>query len=495
MPGSLAAPGGSAMRSLIFATTACVAFASAAGAGATRQFSAGAAKTDITPELGTMLVGSTNPRPALHVHDPLHARALVLNDGQTRLAFVICDLIGVPAEIVVEAKRIIAERTRIPASHVTIAGTHTHTAGSPYSPGLTTPDRSMPNTPPGPYQLFAARRIADAVQTATNNLEPAKIGWGVGNEPSEVFNRRWYMKSESQLKNPFGGLDKVQMNPPGSDAIRPAGPTDPEIVFISVQALDGRPIGLLANYSLHYVGGVPESHISADYYGAFAVRIGALLGARAGGPPFVGIMSNGTSGDVNNSDIKGKRLPRVPYEKMQLVANRVAAEVYRAYQNVEHRAWVPLDARYVDATIGSRKPTPEMVERARTVLARPAGAKAWHPREASYAKRVLELERAPATVQAPLQAFRVGDLGIVTFPAEVFAEIGLEIKATSPFAKTFALSLANSYFGYLPSVAQHQLGGYETWIGTNRLEVEAAPKMTAVLLGFLKEMHQVGRRE
>ena len=163
------------MRSLIFATTACLAFACAPGAGAIRRFSAGAAKSDIPPELGTMLAGSTRPTPALHVHDPLHARALVLNDGQTRLAFVICDLIGVPAEIVVEAKRIIAERTRIPASHVAIAGTHTHTAGSPYSPGLTTPDRSMPTVAPGPYQLFAARRIADAVHTATNNLEPAKL--------------------------------------------------------------------------------------------------------------------------------------------------------------------------------------------------------------------------------------------------------------------------------------------------------------------------------
>lgn len=459
-------------------------------------FSAGAAKSDITPELGTMIVGGTDSVRAAHVHDPLHARALVLSDGRTRLAFVVCDLLGVPVEITAEAKRLITERTKLPPSHVAITGTHTHSAGSPYSPGLTTPDRSIPVVPPGPYQLFVARRIADAVQCAVNNLEPARIGWGTGSEPSQVFNRRWFVKSESQRRNPFGGVDEVRMNPPGNspELIRPAGPTDPEIVFISAQALDGRPIGLLANYSVHYVGGIPAADISADYYGVFSERIGELIGARAGGPPFVAMMSNGTAGDINNHNFRAKAEARVPYEKMRLVANMIAAEVARAYQTVQHRDWVPLDARYEEVAIGSRKPTPEMVARAKEILARPAGAPVWHAREKSYAKRVLELERAPAFVPAPLQAFRIGDLGVVTFPVEVFADIGLEIKQKTPFAKTFTLSLANSYLGYLPSVAQHRLGGYESWMGTNRLEIEAAPKMTAVLLRFLQEMHPAGAK-
>ena len=85
--------------------------------------------------------------------------------------------------------------------------------------------------------------------------------------------------------------------PPGNPALlEPAGPTDPGITFISVQSTNGRPLVLLANYSLHYVGGIPADEISADYYGAFAERIKELLGAEHQDPNLVGIMSNGTSG-------------------------------------------------------------------------------------------------------------------------------------------------------------------------------------------------------
>ena len=140
------------------------------------------------------------------------------------------------------------------------------------------------------------------MRRALNQLEPARIGWGSVDEPSEVFNRRWFVNDAALLTNPFGGVDRVRMNPPrGSAALdHPAGPTDPEISFISVQSLQGRPIAILANYSLHYVGGVRSGDVSADYFGYFAKFIEKKLGATEQTPPFVGILSNGTSGDVNN---------------------------------------------------------------------------------------------------------------------------------------------------------------------------------------------------
>lgn len=88
----------------------------------------------------------------------------------------------------------------------------------------------------------------------------------------------------------------------------------------------------------------------------------------------------------------------------------------------------------------------------------------------------------------PLQAFRIGDMGIAAIPAEVFVEIGLEIKERSPFSKAFTLSLANGYEGYLPMAEQHELGGYETWTGTNRLEIEASSKIVDTLMRFFHEM-------
>src|SRR6185503_19198919 len=102
------------------------------------------------------------------------------------------------------------------------------------------------------------------------------------------------MKPGSIPPDPFGGTnDLVKMNPPmgSSVLIEPAGPIDPEVCFISLQTVDGRAMALLANYSLHYCGGVGGGTISADYFGAFADRIQQLLGADRQDPPFVGIMS------------------------------------------------------------------------------------------------------------------------------------------------------------------------------------------------------------
>ena len=111
-----------------------------------------------------------------------------------------------------------------------------------------------------------------------------------------------------------------------------------------------------------------------------------------------------------------------------------------------------------------------------------------HPRERIYAERTLRMVDMPARIDVPLQALRIGDLAIVTIPFEVFVEIGLELKAKSPFPDTFAVSIANGAYGYLPTVAQHELGGYETWLGTNQVEVQTAPKIVAMLLEMLAQL-------
>ncbi|WP_414661807.1 hypothetical protein [Horticoccus sp. 23ND18S-11] len=460
------------------------------------EFRAGADRVDITPDLGILIVGSFSPTPATHVHDPLYARTLVLDDGSTRLAFVVVDNVGLPQVVCDEAKRLITEKTGLPNSHVLISSTHTHSGGSARERTDTKAeeirDGFTGKLPPlAPYQQFIARRISDSVRVAINRLEPAKIGWGVGNDPTHVFNRRWYVKSEENRRNPFGGVDTVRMNPPSNpnELIKPAGPTDPEISFVSVQAKSGRPIALLANYSLHYVGGIPIGVISGDYFGVFDQRIGEMLGAtNRNDPPFVGLLSNGTSGNINNINFRQRGPAMAPYEKMHKVANAVAAEVYRVYQTLPHHDWVKLDARYEEIALAPRRPTPEMVDYAKKVLAKPAGEKPWHVNEATYARSVLMAVNAPGEARVPLQAFRIGDLGIAATPIETFVEVGLEIKAKTPFAKSFTISIANGAFGYMPTPEQHKLGGYESWLGTNRVEFEAAPKMVTRLLAMMGEM-------
>jgi neutral/alkaline ceramidase-like enzyme len=452
---------------------------------ASRPLLAGASTSNITPPLGELIVGNWIPIPATHVHDELHARCLVLDDGETRVAIVVADNVGIPRRVLDEAKRLAHERSGIPVERILISSTHTHSATTARGSERYDDAEALDH-----YQTFLARRIADGIHRAINNLEPARVGWGSGSLPQQVFNRRWFMKPGPHLNNPFGGTDKVQMNPrPGSpDLLKPAGPTDPGIGFFSVQSASGRPIALLANYSLHYVGGVPDGHVSADYFGAFARTMARLLEKESQAPPFVPMLSNGTSGDVNNIDVRGrqKRLPE--YVRMELVANQVAAEVFRAMQGIEYHDSVPLKIIQRELTLETRRPTPKLVEWAREILARPEGVPSVYPREKIYAERTLRMVDMPPRIDIPLQALRIGDLALVTIPFEVFAEMGLELKAKSPFPDTFAVSIANGAYGYLPTVAQHELGGYETWLGTNQVEVQTAPKIVDMLLQMLARL-------
>ena len=452
-----------------------------------RVFRAGAAASNVTPPLGLPIVGGWTPQPGTHVHDELYAKCLVLDDGQTRLAWVIVDNIGMAREVGDAAKRIIHEQTGIPPENVLTAGTHTHSSVSARGANRLVPDGDLGN-----YQSFLATRIADGVRRAVNNLEPARIGWGSAQVPTEVFNRRYIMKPGTPTPNPFGGEDQAVMNPGRGNAniLKAAGPTDPEVAFLSIQSADGRPIALVANYSLHYVGPAAGPVVSADYFGVFGDRIQQLLGADRLDPPFVGIMSNGTSGDINNINWLKKPEKRWgPYEKMRQVAEVVSQAVYQAHQKVEFHDWVKLAAAQEELTLAVRKPTDEQMAYAREILAKPEDAKPYHRHERTYANRLQQMHESPDEISVVLQAFRIGDLGVCAIPFEVFVEIGLEIKAESPLEQTFVISHANGTYGYLPTVEQHALGGYETWLGTNQVEIRASTKIVERLLAMLASIN------
>ena len=447
------------------------------------EFRAGAASANVTPPLGEPIVGGWASPPATFVHDELHARCLVLDDGATTLAFVVVDSVGVARGVFDRARKLVREETGLPEANLLLAATHTHSATSSQFPNPLAPDDTLTD-----YQRFLARRVADAVRLARHNLAPAEVAWGAADVSEHVFNRRWFLKPGTPLPNPLGGEDKVRMNPaPASpELVEPAGPVDPQVTFLAVRSPNAAPIALLANYSLHYVGGVPEGHVSADYFGAFADRLAKQLQGDAPDPPFVGILTNGTSGDVNNIDFLHKTAPLPPYQKMRLVANDVAGAVLNALRAAPYRRDVTLAAARTDLALATRRPTAEQVAFARSVLGRPAGEKPRHPHERVYAERVLQLHDSPAEIAVPLQAFRVGDLGVAAIPFEVFAETGLAIKKASPLSPTFTIELANGAYGYLPTPKQHALGGYETWLGTSRVEVGASDKIERAVLDLLR---------
>lgn len=446
-----------------------------------RQLRVGAAASNISPWLGVSINGGFGDHKATNIHDELHARCLVLDDGETRIGIVVVDSCMVPREIFDDAKRMIEKETGLPADHLLMSATHTHSAAAATPIFQSDPDPE--------YQQFLTRRIADGVRRAIANMAPARIAWGVGEVRGQVFNRRWKLKAVPH--NPFGGTnDQVKTNPTVGDAnlIEPAGPTDPQVCFISLQRTNGQPLALLANYSLHYVGGIGSGVISADYYGAFADRLQELLGADRGDPPFVAIMSNGTSGNINNIDFRGGQPKQGPFAQIRLVANEVASEVARVCKSLEYRDWVPLNAKQTEIRLGVRRPTEEEIERAKRILAEAIGPQLRSPEEV-YARETVLIKDYPMRVQSILQAIRIGEVAITAVPCELFVEIGLAIKEKSPFKPTFTISLANGYNGYLPTVQQHQLGGYETWRArSSYLEIEAAPKIFDAVMKLLAEL-------
>ncbi len=444
---------------------------------ANRVLKAGAATSNITPPLGEYIVGGFKPFPAENVHDELRARCLVLDNGETKIAFVICDSLGITEDVYEVARQYIKEETDLPPENILMAATHTHSATRASSKN---------------YHAFLSRRIADCVRRALQNRVPAQIGWGGIDEPSEVFNRRWYTTNPEFCKNPFGGTDTVRMNPPrGNKAlVKSAGPIDPEISFISVQSLDGEPLALLANYSLHYVGGVKKGEISADYFGIFSENIGSLIGARPGQPPFVGILSNGTSGDINNINFRNPGQRKQPYEKMTQVAHLVATKVAEAYKKIKYQSWVPLGAASRELTLTVRKPDAKMQAYFKKVLAQPENAPKHHRYERNYASRVQKLLEGPDEITVMLQVLKIGNLSVAAIPFETFCEIGLELKDKTPFGDAFTIEIANGYNGYLPTPAQHKLGGYETWMGTNRVQIDASDKITSIILDLMNELQR-----
>lgn len=445
---------------------------------------AGAAAVDITPkEFPLNMPGGFRANMAESAHDPLHARALVLDDGKTTLTMVVVDSLGASPEVMDEAKKIASKKTGIPTNRMLICSTHTH-SGPPS------------NVKEGPAPAVAYRKVlldglAESIVQAHAALQPAAVGAAAHPLPDEVFNRRWFLKPGKMPLNPFGKLDRVKMNPGYSPDVldRPAGPIDPDITIISVRDARRKPLALFANYSLHYVGAVPRGQISADYFGEFSRLMPSRLRA---GQNFVAMMSNGTSGDINNLPFLVTRPPRERFEQIRIVARKAADTAWFAHRKIEqHRSDVQLGMRERDIVLKHRQVSEEELAEARRIVAlKDEDEIAKLPRLAqAYARRTISLAEKPDTVTVKLQAIRIGDLAVCGIPFETFAEIGLELKDRSPFPRTMVIGLANGRYGYLPTPGQHRLGGYETWLGTNRVQKDASVIITDKLLEMLTELH------
>ena len=451
-------------------------FSSLVGAADT-VFRVGAATVDTTPvEFPVKVNGGFVPRFLSEVSDPLHARAIVLDDGTTQVAFCTVDACGMNDRLRDEAAAEVERQCGIPADQIMIASTHCHSA-----PALTL---ILGCDADEKYVAFVKPKIVEAIVRAAENRQSARVGFAADADRDNVYCRRFLMKSGTAWSLPpaFTGAaeNRAMMNPGmnNPDAISRTSVPDPTVSVLAFETLDGKPLALLANYSLHYVG---ANGISSDYFGVFCEKIAEKLGADES---FTAILTNGTSGDVNAVDFLN---PDRKFDK-ESVADSVAEAAKKACDRIVFHDFVPLRFASVKKTLAIRKPSPEDAAEAKAYLKSENIEQPRNPCDV-YALDTVALFDDVGERTLRLQAFRVGNVAIGAVPCELYSFTGLDFKANSPAEHTFVVSLANGYFGYIPTVWSFELGGYNTWRARSCcLEKEAEPKIRAEILSLWRSM-------
>ncbi|MFM9118464.1 MAG: hypothetical protein ACKOU6_20125 [Planctomycetota bacterium] len=443
----------------------------------------GAAMTDVTPLHYPVLVnGGMTSNSANKAVTPLYARAIVVDDGRERLALVVVDSCMMSRELLDEAKLLAAERTKIRPPRMMISATHTHTA--PASMGCLGTDADPTYVP------YLRERLAVAIAAAEKNLRPARVGWAVKNASDYTALRRWIIRPDRIGLDPFGNPTLRANMHAGANLDQvtgESGPKDPDLSLIAFQALDGAPIALLANFSMHYFSGVEPLH--ADYFGLFCESFQAQLADQvpAGQPPFVAIMSHGCSGDIWRRDYTRPAPPKEQAPTLHSYTAGLLTIAQEAHRQIRYQQQADVAMAEARLRLRYRVPDKQRLEWAQRIVA-DMGQRSPKTTEEVYAREQVILHERQST-EIVLQAIRLGEIAIATTPNETYALTGLKLKLQSPLTQTMVIELANGGDGYIPPPEQHLLGGYNTWPARSAgLEVEAEPKITAQLLDLLEQV-------
>ncbi len=251
---------------LLLALTGLIADRLSAAEPSLSRLQAGAAKVDISPRtLPALMNGGFLQASQDSLADPLHARAVVLADGNETLAIVVVDSCMLPRDICDAIKQRATAATGICSGRILITATHTHTAPSAM-------EMCLGCGRDEPYVSLVTAQVAEAIEQASSRLRPAKLGWAVVDAAELTNCRRWITRSDRIGTDPFGQQTVRAMMHPGyqnPDYTHPAGPIDPWLTVLSVvDAEGGVPICLLGNLSMHYFGS--GGGFSADYFGEVA---------------------------------------------------------------------------------------------------------------------------------------------------------------------------------------------------------------------------------
>ena len=448
------------------------------------EFQAGATIVDVTPKQFPVIVnGGFLSRQTDQVTTPLKARGLALSNGETKLVIVTVDSCMMPRPFLDDVKALASEKTGLPADRMLICATHTHTAVS---------CMGALGTPADPrYPLYLKGKLVETIAKSLNALQPAQVGFGKVNAADYTAVRRWIRRPDKIALDPFGNPTvraNMHAGKNWEDVTGESGPEDPDLALISVQTTSGKPLAVVANFSMHYFAG--ERGLSADYFGLFCDDLKEKLN---GCENFVAMMTHGCSGDIWRRDYTNPD-SWDPKLKIEDYAEGLAEMAVGVLKGIDYNANPTLAMAENRMTLKYRVPDQQRLEWAQKIV-EAMGDRLPKNKEEVYANEQIILHDRQQT-EVVTQGVRIGDIGITTTPNETYAITGMKIKAASPLKHNMVIELANGGDGYIPPPEQHLFGGYNTWPARSAgLEVMAEPKITESCIRLLEKISQVPRKQ
>ena len=415
---------------------------------------AGFSRVDVTPMLGIGMAGYFVPRFADGVLDPLQINALALSCGEEKVVLMSIDHCGIVKEVLAPMIDGICEVTGLPREAVYIHSTHTHT-GPFLNPNPTDPLEIE-------YAQFVKRKFADAAKLALDDLQPAKMGYGVGEAPNIAFVRRFRMKDGSVRTNP--GVD----NP---DIVAPIGGVDERVNVLRFDRENDSLV--LVNFGNHpdVVGGCK---ISADWPGFLRNCVETALDNTKC------IFFNGAQGDVNHVNVhpRGGYLNDMfmdfddvarGYKHARYMGRVVTGGVLQVYDKVKY---VDVDSiRFAQKFIEvpANLPDPADLPEAHHINdLHNAGRDAEIPYTGmmlttvvARSARMVRLEHGPESFRMPLSAIAIGPVAMFGVPGEPFTGVGRALKEAEGFELVLPTCNTNAKEGYFPMLECYEEGGYE----------------------------------
>ncbi|MDW7659132.1 MAG: neutral/alkaline non-lysosomal ceramidase N-terminal domain-containing protein [Bacillota bacterium] len=397
----------------------------------------GVGRSDITPQVGSWLMGYAPGRQAQSINDHLYVTVLAFEYAGIRTLIASADVCVINEPLVSIVREQMAAATSVHFEHIIISATHTHSGPAMReTPGGSSTDEQYL------YHKFCPLAAAAAAQ-AVGSLQQAKMG--VAEIPS------------------VAGINRRQLNEDGTIGLgqNPYGSYDPIMTVISFTSPDGKPIANLIHYGAHNTASGINPEITRDWCGVMVDR----LEAESGG---ITVFVNGCEGDCGPRLPNGRTTGNLKLAmELGACAGIDAVNAWRSIKEWHDGAAMKVLSEEIPLPLESL-PSLDELKKQKVGLGDPDHLVGLKVMEYTRLCERIEIVRSGKPVDTCLMLrqtiISIGPVAFVPIPFEVFSIITLRIRQHSPYPYTISLSNANGSYYYLPSQDQICRGGYEIWV-------------------------------